>query len=286
MTRHRLRKACVGAAAFVITVLVGAGAAGATWSIVGVDPATGEVGVAVASCVDIAAFADVDEPLPLVALSPGSGAGVSQALLNFEAPPEMARLLDEGASPGDVIAAVTNPAFDPEPQQRQHGVVTLDGATAAFTGSENFDTALDDQAPNVSAQGNLLVGDAVIDEAIAAFAADTTLPLAERLVSALYAGSLEGGDARCGEQTALFASVVVATPTDDADEPTTLETITSPEGSTNPVVELAAAFGLVDQPSDDGGGAWFLVVIIGAAVVVAVLAFTLLRRRGPSLPQA
>ncbi len=53
-------------------VLLGAGRAEATWSIVGVDPETGEVGVAVASCVGF-------EVTIVPVLVPGVGAAASQA---------------------------------------------------------------------------------------------------------------------------------------------------------------------------------------------------------------
>ncbi len=292
---QRLMAAVAGAAA---TVVILAGPAGATWSIVGVDSETGEAGVAIASCVDIDGLFDLDSPLPLVALEPGVGAGVSQAELNEDAAPEMARLLAEGAGPAEIIAAVSNPDFDRDPQVRQHAVVTVDGTTAAFTGTETLDVALDRQAPGISAQGNILVGDAVILDAVAAFDEAGDMPLAERLVAALYAGSQRGGDSRCGQQTALFASVVVAGPADDPDSPATLSTVTA-EGESNPVVALAQQFGITIDPTDltpagpaisdggesPGGGRLGPTVLLAALAVAAVTAW-LIGRRGTRLRSA
>lgn len=59
----------------LLVLLLGAGTAGATWSIVGVDPDTGEVGVVVASCVGF-------EVTVVPILVPGVGAGAPQALIS------------------------------------------------------------------------------------------------------------------------------------------------------------------------------------------------------------
>lgn len=241
--------------------------------------------MAVASCVDIPW--DVDAVLPLVALSPGVGAGISQANLNFDAAPEMARLLDLGSTATEVVAAVTDPGFDSDSDQRQHAVVTIEGEAVGFTGTKNSDVALDSQLTGVSAQGNILVSETVVAEALEAFSADATLPLAERLVAALYAGSHQGGDSRCGEQTALFASVAVAAATDDPAKPSTLITLTAEQGGNNPVAELAQRFGIeVDEAaaaenaaSGSAGGLLPVVALAVVALLAATAGIAAIRRR-------
>jgi uncharacterized Ntn-hydrolase superfamily protein len=113
-----------------------------------------------------------------------------------------------------VVDAVV--AADDAPEDRQFGVVVLDNGGAGWTGSSTFDVAVDRQSIEgaVSAQGNILVSDVVIDAAIMAFN-DSAGELPDRLLAALVAGADEGGDARCGDQTATSAALIVARPGDE-----------------------------------------------------------------------
>lgn len=233
----------VGAA---LLVAVSSLPAEATWSIVGVDPETGEVGVAVASCVELGALS-LEEGFDLVALSPGHGAGISQAAYSPEARTEIQRLLGLGLSAEAVVAGVSNAAFDDAFELRQHGVVVIDDGASGFTGDDNGAVARDAQGPNVSAQGNLLVGAAVIDDALASFAdsgSSDDRTLADRLVDALEAGGTAGGDVRCGEQTALFAHVSVIDANGTRQRPNVVDLTTWVErgDGSNPVTELATLY--------------------------------------------
>jgi uncharacterized Ntn-hydrolase superfamily protein len=279
---NRLVRAVLALAITLVTVGLIAGPASGTWSIVGVDPETGEVGVAIASCVPASALGDLTEPLEPVALTPGHGAGVSQALLNSDVPPEMERLLTSGSLSASVIDSVTNPTFDEDFAQRQHAVVTSDGNAAGFTGSNNSAVALDQQASNVSAQGNILVSEDVILLALAAFEKGQDESLAARLVNALEAGSRAGGDSRCPGQTALFAQVVVATPDDDPNSPTVNLITTVNEGSgENPVDLLAVLYrsGATQGEVLNTTRSNFVFFAAAVALVMAALAIGVRRRR-------
>ena len=187
-----------------VALLAVAAPAHATWSVIGADPDTGEVGVAVASCVP-------GEVVLVPVLVPGVGAAASQAALNPASGDQLVAALQSGQPAEQVIASVTSPTFDPMAQQRQFGVVTLNGTTAGFTGNENPTAALTAQnaSNTASVQGNTLVSDAVVNDALAAY--DTTDgPLADRLLAALTAGSEAGGDSRCGSRTASSAALIVA----------------------------------------------------------------------------
>ena len=189
------------------TVLV-AGRAEATWSIVGVDAATGEVGVAVASCVGF-------EVTVVPVLVPGIGAAASQADISKGSGDRLVDARESQASAQEVIDAVV--ADDDRPGDRQFGVVVIDGGGAAWTGADNLAVATDDRNADMTsaAQGNILVAADVVDETLAAFdAADGEL--ADRLLAGLLAGADAGGDSRCGEQTATAAALLVAAPTDAA----------------------------------------------------------------------
>ena len=190
----------------VVVAVLGAGvqAAQATWSVVAVDPETGEVGVAVASCIG-------SEVSVVPVLVPGVGAAASQAAISELSGERIVDALSGGASAAETIDAVV--AADDSPGDRQFGVVVLNDGGAGWTGSDTFDVALDRRSTDgtVSVQGNILVSESVVAAAVAAFeASDGKLP--ERLVAALLAGADEGGDSRCGEQTATSAALIVARP--------------------------------------------------------------------------
>ncbi len=131
-------------------VLLGAGRAEATWSIVGVDPETGEVGVAVASCVGF-------EVTIVPVLVPGVGAAASQADISRASGDRIVDALQSGASAQEVIDAVV--AADDRPDDRQFGAVVIDGGGAAWTGADNLEVATDRRNADAtgSAQGNILV---------------------------------------------------------------------------------------------------------------------------------
>ena len=196
--------------------------AGATWSIVAVDPATREVGVAGASCIPNAQM--------IAGLAPGRGAIAAQAMANFKGRDRGVELLSGGASPQavlDEIATVRSDSFwgIDTSRLRQYGVAALDfvDAPAAFTGSWTFAWQGHQLGPGVSIQGNLLAGPTVVGRALTAF---TKAPpagegrLADRLLRALEAGAEAGGDGRClPEQTALSAFLMVAAPADALGSP-------------------------------------------------------------------
>ncbi|HWB82202.1 MAG TPA: DUF1028 domain-containing protein [Nannocystaceae bacterium] len=217
--------------------------ASATWSIVAVDPATQEVGVAVATCVEAPFGTQVLPTVPGIA--PGIGALAAQAQLDEDMRDYALMLLESGVDAQGVID-MTN-AMDFGAQTRQYGVVRLAGDTATFTGEAAMDWAGDVQSTNVTAQGNILYGPEVVDDALAAFEAEPTVcpwTLADRLMVALEAGSAQGGDMRCSmEQSALVAVLQVARATDTKGAFTIDLLIPSqPQGGNNPVMLLRAAY--------------------------------------------
>jgi uncharacterized Ntn-hydrolase superfamily protein len=201
---HRLSIAVL--VAVLATALLDTGRAEATWSIVGVDAETGEVGVAVASCVGF-------EVTVVPVLVPGIGAAASQANISKGSGDRLVDALESQASAQEVIDAVV--AADDRPGDRQFGVVVIDGGGAAWTGADNLAVATGDRNADMTsaAQGNILVAADVVDETLAAFdAADGEL--ADRLLAGLLAGADAGGDSRCGDQTATAAALLVASPGD------------------------------------------------------------------------
>lgn len=200
-----------------------------TWSVVGVDPVSGDVGVAMASCV-ANTLADA-----LAALVPGKGAAATQAGFDVNNRNRVYDALKRGDSAEEVIRIVSDSTADTRLAGRQYGVVTMRGGqvqTAGFTGKPMLEGAA---APNpqrwagiranasrgVSVQGNTLVNEAVVANALAAYVWEDPTgfnTLSDRLIRALEAGSVAGGDVRCNSdsvrQTAATAMIVVARGTD------------------------------------------------------------------------
>jgi len=192
-----------------------------TWSIVAVDPRTHEVGAAAASCI-LSDEITIDD---IAVLVPGTGAVVAQALANLDAARAIAEEIASGGSPAVALAEVTAPGADERlgvdvSRLRQYGAVTFEAGPVSYTGAWNGDWAGARAGRGVSVQGNILRGPEVVEKALAAFEQDAGPCLAERLLRALEAGALAGGDRRCvAELGALSAFVAVAQPGDARDEP-------------------------------------------------------------------
>jgi uncharacterized Ntn-hydrolase superfamily protein len=163
-----------------------------TWSIIGRDPETGELGAAVAS-----RFFAVGSIVPWVA----SGVGVvcTQALINPRLGPFGLRLLEVGVpARAAVEALVEGEARHPH---RQFHLMSAAGESAAFTGPECVDWAGRVADTDVSVAGNMLAGPQVVQATLEAFLASAGRPLAERLLRGMSAGERAGGDKR-GKQSA------------------------------------------------------------------------------------
>ena len=162
-----------------------------TFSIVAADLQAGEVGCAVQS-----KYFSVGSVVPWARAGVGAVATQAAGVAVYGQ-----RALDElaaGADPDDALTRVL--ADDPERETRQLGIVTADGRAAAFTGASCLDWAGHKTGAGFAVQGNILAGEAVVDEMARAFE-ETIGPLVSRLVAALEAGQAAGGDKR-GQQSA------------------------------------------------------------------------------------
>ncbi len=165
-----------------------------TFSIVGCDPATGDLGIAVES-----KFLGVGAVVPWARA--GVGAIATQSWANTSYGPKGLELLAQGQSPDEVMAALTG--LDDHRALRQVGIVDAKGRTATFTGNECFAWAGGLTGPNYACQGNILVSAATVQALAQTFEA-TTGGLWDRLVAALAAGQAAGGDSRGQESAALL----------------------------------------------------------------------------------
>ncbi len=274
----------------IAAVVLAAGPASATWSIVAVDPETGRVGAVLASCVPAGVLGEPDEVLVPVVLVPGRAVAITQGTIDPEAPAGLRQLLVDGATPEEVIESLLE--IDDQPTARQFGIVTLDGAESSsgavalgYTGADVEPERGHVTNDEASVQGVLLADAGVLDATLAAFGRARTegAGLEQALVAGLSAGSQAGGDRRCGDQTALFAHLAVADPGDDPRQPTTLLTVTVDEGDgQNPVPLLVDALvegrtGWIDVGRNDPAGIPRVAVLL-VAVALAVAAFFTIRR--------
>jgi uncharacterized Ntn-hydrolase superfamily protein len=173
----------------------------ATFSILGFDPATGEVGGAVQSRV----FSVGNGVLWAEA---GVGVVATQAIVDVSYGPKGIALLRAGMSPEAIIKAIWDSDADPRPdnwskQGRQFAVIDAQGNTAVFTGPKATAWAGHRQGKFTTAQGNILAGEQVVADMVKAFE-ETTGHLSMRLMAALDAGQAAGGDKRGMQSAAVL----------------------------------------------------------------------------------
>ena len=199
----------------------------ATFSILGFDPETGEVGGAVQSRV----FAVGNGVLWAEA---NVGVVTTQAIVDVSYGPQGLALLRAGLSPQAIVRAIWDSDPDPRPQDwtkhgRQFAVMDAKGNYAAFTGPKASTWAGHKGGKFCTAQGNILAGEAVVNGMVEAFE-KTPGHLSFKLMAALDAGQANGGDTR-GMQSAamlivkkdggvwLHNDTVVRLSVDDSPEP-------------------------------------------------------------------
>ena len=170
----------------------------ATFSIVAIDPANGDLGVAVAS-----RYFSVGSVVPWAMA--GVGAVATQANVNVGYGPQAIDLLRQGLTAPQALAKLLAGDTFPGKDGRQVAIVDAKGNVAAYTGPKALTWAGDRQGKTWSAQGNILVGPQVVEAMGRAFEA-TQGELAEKLYAALKAGDDAGGDSR-GRQSASMLVV-------------------------------------------------------------------------------
>ena len=166
-----------------------------TFSIVARDPATGDLGVAVAS-----KFLAVGAVVPWARA--GVGAIATQALANVQYGPDGLAALAAGGDAEGVLASLTS--ADEGRADRQAGIVDAHGGAASYTGPGCLTWAGGRTGDAVTVQGNILTGPEVVDSMLAAYAQAAEAPFPDRLLDALLAGDRAGGDARGRESAALL----------------------------------------------------------------------------------
>jgi uncharacterized Ntn-hydrolase superfamily protein len=169
-----------------------------TFSIVAIDPQTGEMGVAVAS-----RYFSVGSVVPWAMADVGAVA--TQANVNVGYGQQALDLLRQGLTAPEVLKKIMADDKFEGKDGRQIAIVDAKGNIAAHTGVNAPKWAGDRQGKTWSAQGNILVG-AQVPEAMGKAFDATQGELAEKLFAGLKAGDAVGGDAR-GRQSASMLVV-------------------------------------------------------------------------------
>ncbi len=168
----------------------------ATYSIVARDPVTGEMGVAVQShWFSVGSIVSWGEA--------GVGVVATQSFVNPAFGPDGLELLKSGMTASEVVDKLI--AEDEGRDVRQLAIIDVNGNVKSFTGKNCIPGAGNIVGENYSVQANLMLNDKVPGAMSKAFE-ESTGPLAERLMAALFAAESVGGDIR-GKQSAAILVV-------------------------------------------------------------------------------
>lgn len=165
-----------------------------TFSIIGFDPETEELGIAVQS-----KFLAVGSVVPWA--KAGIGAVATQSFANPTYGPDGLKLMKKGKSAQEALDILVEK--DKGRALRQVGIMDAKGNTATYTGKDCHDWAGGKTGLYCVAQGNILVSEATVDALVETFEGRTG-SLAERLLQALDAGQLAGGDSRGKQSAAIY----------------------------------------------------------------------------------
>jgi uncharacterized Ntn-hydrolase superfamily protein len=166
-----------------------------TWSIIAKDNATGQIGIAVAT-----KFFAVGARVPHIA--PRLGGIATQALVNPYYGIDGLKLLREGRIPREIIEILI--ASDAGHASRQLHIMDANGRIAAYTGKDCIDWCGHLHGDGFSIAGNMLAGGRVLNDTAKTYVANIGMPFARRLITAMRAGELAGGDKR-GKQSAALS---------------------------------------------------------------------------------
>ena len=166
-----------------------------TFSIIGRDPATGELGIGVHS-----------KTVAVGSRVRGGKGGVAifahQASSNPYYSAIGVELIEAGMTPQQALDTLLR--SDEAANRRQVAILDIQGRTAAWTSPDISDWKGHRCGLDYCAQGNTLAGPEVIDGMARSFESTQGQPLAERLLDALDAAQAAGGDRRGMQSAALL----------------------------------------------------------------------------------
>ncbi|MEF9996120.1 MAG: DUF1028 domain-containing protein [Burkholderiaceae bacterium] len=199
-----------------------------TFSIVARDPASGALGVAVAT-----ARTGAGNRVPFLEF--GVGVVATQANTNVLLAQAALDRMRAGASASDALSTVL--ADDPGQATRQLSLIDAQGGCAAFTGELPGEVKGHRIGLNCIAAGNLLASAATLDAMVETFEAASGR-LGDRLLAAITAGQAAGGDRR-GKRSAAIRVLYEAP---DSPDSYARNIDLRVDGSADPIGDLAAIY--------------------------------------------
>jgi uncharacterized Ntn-hydrolase superfamily protein len=201
----------------LISVLLWAAPALATWSAGILDPETRVIAVGGASC--------SPSVYGVAGVVPGTGLVFAQAASNMRARDRAMNEMRRGTPNADILRQITAHQFDANASRQQYALLTFAGIDepVTFTGNDTPEWHGVFSTRAITVQGNTLVSREVLWATYSALVhakLKDTSEMALALVAALKAGSDAGGDSRCGARRASSAFVSVFRPSDDPQSPT------------------------------------------------------------------
>jgi uncharacterized Ntn-hydrolase superfamily protein len=166
-----------------------------TYSIVARDYKTGEMGVGVQShWFSVGSVVSWGKA--------GVGVVATQSMVNKSFGPLGLDLLEKGKTPDKAIDILLK--TDEGRDLRQLAILNVKGMVATHTGKKCIKHAGHLTGKNYSAQANMMLKDTVWAAMGESFESNEDLPLAERIIQALFAAQQEGGDIRGKQSAALL----------------------------------------------------------------------------------
>jgi uncharacterized Ntn-hydrolase superfamily protein len=186
--------------AFLVFIFSSYSYAQHTFSIVAVDPVTGEIGSAGATCLDIDDLNGEEGALVISDIILGVGGIHTQSFFTFEIQAQARARMEAGDSPQEILAWLMD--NDSQHQTRQYGIVDLIGGpggtprAVGFTGTSNGSVANHIVGPNYAIQGNILLSQDVLDDMETGFL-ETSGTLADKLMAAMQGAKRIGAQTSC-----------------------------------------------------------------------------------------
>ncbi len=185
-----------------------------TFSITAVDPVTGYVGSAGASC--------IAGSIILSDVHPNVGVIHTQAFYRAANQIYARNLMNLGLSPQQIIDSLVAHDEQNNPTIRQYGITDLvgGGRTAGYTGINTNNYKNHMLGVTFTVQGNILLGQQILDSMFARFT-NTVGTFAQKLMAALQGAKVIGADTRClaSNRSSISAFIRVAKPTDPQNGP-------------------------------------------------------------------
>lgn len=184
-----------------------------TFSIVAVDPVTGEIGSAGATCISAQ-----DGAQDISAIVLGVGAIHTQSFWHPTNQSNATARMEAGDSPQEIIDWLLANDINNDPSARQYNIVDLNAGnprSAAYTGPSCFAEFIHITGPNYAIAGNILISEDVVNDMETAFV-NTSGTLADKLMAAMQGAKRPGADQRCLSDGISSASAFlrVADPSD------------------------------------------------------------------------